>query len=563
MTRLLPDRPDISSLKKQAKKLLRQYRDCVESAIALIKLYHPHPEQFKSLRDAQWIIARSYGFNGWSDLVEAVEMATLVSQDVRVLADKFIDLACVQYNGEDSDLRYDRASRLLIQNPQLSEVNFSTAIISHDLSRVQMLLEKNPELARLNAGPRDWQPLMYLTYNRLPEPAEQKNSLKITHLLLEHGADPDAFVLLNDVYRFTALTGAMGEGENGLANQPSHQYASELASMLLNAGANPNDSQGLYNTMFSDSGDYWLRLLIDYGLNRHSLVNWNKLKNPQSMFDYLLGAAVSMNRLSRVVFLLDQGANANAYCYYKKHTVYKKALLEAHDDIAECLISAGAKPEVLSFLDKFQLSIIKADISTLKQILEQDPELINDPELLKDSNIAVLECLMDYGLDIDQQSDNGNTLLHYFSAKGKIEEVRFLLEQGARTDIRDKVHQGTAVGAAHFNYQYVVRDFLLEHSYSIIEMAACGYLDRLRELVVKDPSLVHQQSISGNTPLHLVCNWLGSKADNALRAEIMDILLEHGANINAKNKQELTPLQLNKLENDEDNINLLIERGAK
>src|SRR5207237_1397805 len=66
---------------------------------------------------------------------------------------------------------------------------------------------------------------------------------------------------------FTALTGAFGEGEGGPARQPRHPYSVELATALLDAGADPNDGQALYNRMFTPDDD-WLALLFRYGLGR-------------------------------------------------------------------------------------------------------------------------------------------------------------------------------------------------------------------------------------------------------------------------------------------------------
>ena len=43
--------------------------------------------------------------------------------------------------------------------------------------------------------------------------------------------------------RFTALTGAFGEGEQGPVNQPPPPEWEAFARLLLDAGADPNDGQ--------------------------------------------------------------------------------------------------------------------------------------------------------------------------------------------------------------------------------------------------------------------------------------------------------------------------------
>jgi hypothetical protein len=63
------------------------------------------------------------------------------------------------------------------------------------------------------------------------------------------------------------LTGAFGEGEAGPVNQPEHQYCYQLARLLLEAGADPNDNQYLYNRMFT-LGTRHLELHFEFGLGQ-------------------------------------------------------------------------------------------------------------------------------------------------------------------------------------------------------------------------------------------------------------------------------------------------------
>jgi len=72
MTKSLPAKADINLLKKQAKKLLKQYRKDDVDAITTVNTLHPKPEKFGTLRDAHLVVARSYGFKGWEDLSDAV-----------------------------------------------------------------------------------------------------------------------------------------------------------------------------------------------------------------------------------------------------------------------------------------------------------------------------------------------------------------------------------------------------------------------------------------------------------------------------------------------------------
>jgi len=85
MANSLPARPNIDLLKKQAKKLLKLYRGQSTDAQSEVDLYHPKPASFSGLRDAQLVVARSYGFPGWKELSEAVALKSL---EAKTLSEK-------------------------------------------------------------------------------------------------------------------------------------------------------------------------------------------------------------------------------------------------------------------------------------------------------------------------------------------------------------------------------------------------------------------------------------------------------------------------------------------
>ncbi len=70
--RILPDRPSLESLRKQAKKLARDIEAGNADAIARAHAQLPRAELPLSQRDAQLVLAREYGFAGWQHLREEV-----------------------------------------------------------------------------------------------------------------------------------------------------------------------------------------------------------------------------------------------------------------------------------------------------------------------------------------------------------------------------------------------------------------------------------------------------------------------------------------------------------
>lgn len=68
----LPENADLGQLRAQAKELRRAYAGGSPAAIARVREVHPHARAEIQLRDAQLVIAREHGFDGWRDLAAAV-----------------------------------------------------------------------------------------------------------------------------------------------------------------------------------------------------------------------------------------------------------------------------------------------------------------------------------------------------------------------------------------------------------------------------------------------------------------------------------------------------------
>ena len=67
-SKFLPTRPSLASIRKQAKKLVRQIGAGDRDALARVQAQLPALALPLSLRDAQLVLAREYGFAGWQDL---------------------------------------------------------------------------------------------------------------------------------------------------------------------------------------------------------------------------------------------------------------------------------------------------------------------------------------------------------------------------------------------------------------------------------------------------------------------------------------------------------------
>jgi ankyrin repeat protein len=161
-------------------------------------------------------------------------------------------------------------------------------------------------------------------------------------------------------------------------------------------------------------------------------------------------------------------------------------------------------------METFKKAFKEQDAALFRQLLERHPEMkakINEPVEAFDAPVItrvrtreMLEVLLEAGADINAKSRwwaGGFGLLH-----------------GAEPDLAAYAIQRGAVVDVH-------------------AAARLGLMDRLRGLVVADPELVHARGGDGQTPLHF-----------ASTVEIADYLLEHGADIDARDvDHESTPAQ--------------------
>ncbi len=136
--RSLPERPDLEQQRKQAKELLQAFSAGEAEAQARVRAELPD-KQHITLADAQFVLAREYGFGNWAALKEHIDSRS---------EDKATPLERVH----DAFRRHDAAAvrRLLLQHDELrARINDpvfsfnSPAIVAHadDLAMVEVLLE--------------------------------------------------------------------------------------------------------------------------------------------------------------------------------------------------------------------------------------------------------------------------------------------------------------------------------------------------------------------------------------------------------------------------------------
>jgi len=267
----LPSRPSVENLKKQAKRLVKSAHAEDPRALAQVGPYFGDPSKI-SLQQAHLVLAREYGFSSWTKLKRHIEAGSWEIETPEQRANRFLDLACIHYAPDPnsrSAAEFEQAAALLHAHPEIAAHSLHTAAASGNLAVLQDLLSRNPDQVDMKGGPFDWTPLMYAAYARLP----RASTLDVGKALIKAGADPNAHFMSYGTYRFAVLTGVFGDGEGGLVRQPPHPDLVPFARALLDAGANPNDSQGAYNRCFSPDNTH-LELMLEYGLEDSDPSDW-------------------------------------------------------------------------------------------------------------------------------------------------------------------------------------------------------------------------------------------------------------------------------------------------
>ncbi|MGH9148369.1 MAG: ankyrin repeat domain-containing protein, partial [Vicinamibacterales bacterium] len=458
----------------------------------------------------------------------------------------FLQFACWDHHvhGKARYRMHDRAAqRILAEDPSIGRDSIYTAIVCGNQHEVARLLAARPDRARERGGPRDWTPILYLAYTRLTNLPTIENALAIAQLLVDHGANPNDFYMAGDA-QYSVLTGVAGEGEQDSPRQP---YAASLFELLLERGAEPFDIQVLYDTHFSGDVLWWLELVYTHTVQAGRGAAW---KDPDwPMFDmggygsgarFLLEMAVKKRDTRLAEWLLAHGANPNAAPArdrrFPKRSLYELALIDDFAEMADLLARYGAlqSTPALDEHERFLRACMRLDRVEARRLSIAHPEYLQTPaamfEAAKRDRPDVLALLLELGFPLEVQDTTGKRALHEAAASNALLAAAFLVERGAAIDPRESMYDATPIGwAAHGDHTEMVR-FLSRSSRDIGTLCINGYVDRVREILMKEPSCAREVASDGSTPLW----WLPD--DEAKAMQIVELLLAAGADPSAKSQ---------------------------
>jgi ankyrin repeat protein len=419
----LPDKPNLDWLRKQAKRRLDDLQRVNPAA---------------QLADAQFDLAREYGFSSWRALKAHID-----SLDV------------------DGEL-FDAARQ-------------------GDLSRLTTLLDEHPDKLHAREQPYEWS---------LLHAAADKGQLSIVDELLKRGLDantrergdntyPMHWAAAHghlDVVRRLADAGGdvVGHGDDHAGEVigwatcwPGGDDAAHrgVADFLVSRGARHH----IFSAIALNLADEVRRIVADdpSALNRRQSRNENH-RTP-------LHFALLMNRPEMIALLLELGADPLAVDGSGQPVAFYASTPDADRKVMEKIcamltaefVSAerGHRPPRGGPLDLVALLAL-GDRDTAARLLRENPELIDSRGgalhlMAQRNDVAAVKWLLAHGANINGRwSSQGAevTPLHLAAARGHAEMVRVLLGVGADPTIRDSRHDGDAIDwAKHFRQPEIVR----------------------------------------------------------------------------------------------------------
>jgi ankyrin repeat protein len=579
--RPLPVNPSFENFRKQAKRLLRSVRSGDAQALAQVREFHSHAEaalaDFK-LNDAQLVTAREYGMSSWARLKQQLDVIKQFGWDPPEnpasqsgpLAEQFTRFACLDYRNWRPNM-VARAQQLVAEHPEIINADIYVAATVGAVDAVQAMIADDSAVVNKKGGALNWEPLLYACYSRLNSTAAGHSTLDVAKVLLEHGADPNAgFLWRGLVPPFTALTGAFGDGEAGPHNYPPHQHRDALVRLLLDSGADPNDGQALYNV--HDPDNQVLKLLFSYGLGQEKGGPWRKrlgermrFATPAGLLIEELWGAARANRFDRVKLLVEHGTDVNGRGFRDDRTAYEQAMLAGNFEIAEYLLEHGAKTIQLSEKEQFASACAAARRNQVFTMIEKSPEIIEQLSPQERNEIThkavgsrrpeAARLVKELGFDLNGMVMN-RTPMHDAAWEGRLETVKLLIELGANPQLHDGTYHGTPLGWADYNHQPHVVEYLLQFA-DVFDSVMVGSIERARMLLQEDPSRAHAVGADGY-PLIFYVNREHKRLD-----EILDLLVLHGCDVNARDFKGKTMLDYAIAGVNESLVRALQRHGAK
>lgn len=225
---------------------------------------------------------------------------------------------------------------------------------------------------------------------------------------------------------------------------------------------------------------------------------------------------------------------------------------------------------------KLERSILKGKLASVTRLLERHPEWIASTNqygatplhlAAASGRLEIVELLLAYGADIQAQTSDGYTPLHTAAWRGRVAVVGCLLNHGALIDAVN-LKQDTPLHEAAANGNLETVKVLLAHQAAVdprdsdsqtpLHHAAADCDQEISRILLEAGADANALDKLRRNPLHTVAASSCETVIQALVAErevsdvaemrsqvkMVELLLEHGTQINVRDAYGLTPLAL-------------------
>jgi ankyrin repeat protein len=430
------------------------------------------------------------------------------------------------------------------------------AAIGGHLEVARSLVELNADVSALNNEG--------LTPLQRALGSQSEGYLDIMRLLLDHCAN----VNVHDSHRSTPLHFAASEGHL------------ELARMLLGRKVNVNavDDEGstpLHQaSLYLWSGDpdivQLVRLLLDDGADIHALDNRGNTP---------LHFAASRSHLEVARMLLELKADVNALNKEGStplHLVFDPRW--KNPDIMRLFLDHGADANVhdKSGNTLLHFAAFEGDLKLTRVLLERIPEVVDSQNddgstafllALTSENLDIARLLLDHNPDVHVRDEYGYTPLHVAVSKGYLDICQILLERNAEVNSQTHHRSTPLLLASEVGTPDLVQLFL-DHNADVhvcdadgdtpLHCATLGGKLEVAQLLLKLDIEVNSRNNDGSTPLHLAS--AGYRVGNPV---ILRLLLDHGADAQARNLNGQTASEIARGPNEQEIVQLLTQNVAE
>lgn len=467
----LPDRVNLDHLKKQAKDLIRLYRNRDPDAIAQFRAALPaaagrSDDEIVSLglrlHDAQSCVARDYGFVSWADLRSYAEAQAATHEDRAQRVLRWLRLVYPGHVAGTNNRASPRvAVRMLAESPDLVTDSPYVACAIGDEGSLRQTTTADHAWVNRPGGPLNLPPLVAVTHSSLLQVPEFRERLhRSARFLLAAGADPNQKISSrwppaslsapDDRYPLSALYGAAGTA-----------YDLELTKLLLDAGADPNDGESLYHSVENPT---CTKLLLEHGARidgsnaLYRVFDFDNLAALELLLQHgadpnepaqnapitdwgspLLWAIMRRRSRQHIEALLKAGADPTATTP-SGISAYRLALQFGLTDVAELLKERGGA-EPVPEAEQFIAACARGDEAEAQRIRARRPDL---PASLSEAQLRLLPDMTAAGADDGAKAmvklgwpiavrggDWNASALNLAVFRGNAELTRFLLEHGA------------------------------------------------------------------------------------------------------------------------------------